>query len=454
MRTVRIRYTHCPYLQILLFFIPSLIRAQGMEHTYIFTGSSSDYNYSVSGSYSDRIHIWQTPSLPGGHSSIKTKLHVFLFNKDLQLQQDHPIEFDNTPIDYIYPLRFQKYDHGYLVSITYRFWEKDSEIVRNMVLPIDDQGNIDQSPQSGLPQTSSVNESTPGYSVISQGQTLFAAVIQNDTAIQQLHIRRSSDAGIDHIQYAFPNLALIYPRLASGRDKKWWVLTMAGKYPLDPRSKLSFDRLILARPDTGLSNPYELPRILPFKSIDHLEFVPEYTGNIDTNLILITTGRKRRERPLKADYVETSNSLVDPNINMARFPIVAKFRYIYPDNNMAARWTEMTALRFTILTPGGETMMDSIMLTNLNGAHARLGELLVIQHETSYTILLGQRLPNNVSGIHACTIDNQGHISEKDLNLPLRYQYQVGSSTQIGQNTLLMPFTYKTKTGFLLLKGI
>jgi hypothetical protein len=425
-------------------------------------GSRSEFECSVVGAFDDKVHLVQINRVRPQQLSARANLQILILSENMRLVATNDVKLDTLPVNFVFPPDFEVHEHGYFMHVRYRVLKKDTLLIRNKLLAVNANGDIIAgNPRDVKNYIPPIHAASMGYSIISKGSTIFAAIVQQDSTGRQLSVRKThiNEPTIDQMEYGISNVRLSWPRIAVGEDSTFWIAGLVEqpkKYATDGGEK---DMILLARMDTNLGEVTH-PRVTAFPapySNRRENFIPQYVLSADSNLLIVSIGHLPIQNPGPyGGRYSMSPSFYDlplmDNYYAARRPEF--FRRVDYNAPILQSRNLLRTLRVSVAGPDCSIVSDTVIQGAANGATLELGNSFYSAADNGLILLCGQQFSATRAGIRYFFIDRQGAVEEKDLRVDSHYIFNLPKATRISHSSIVVPFFRKGRQGFLKLDGM
>ncbi len=394
------------------------------------------------GAVGNTIHAWSI-----AQKSEKTfkkinllTIHIFSAGMDLLDEKKIPLgEWDVTNID------FQMENSFYYLNIIYT-----PGINKKLIYKIDAAGNLTDVTNvpgilikphysSGSPSTAlnsnnffvgqisdSVADSTVFNASLPQGENFDNKQSYEKLVVRKISIGTRLVAG--EKVYASGNFN--FSRLVvTATDSTVYACAFAQSKNIIYKNPYKGSYLFLARLDTNLAEPaYGTILLQNEKWPADLLLIPNAVFSLNNRLIVIST-------------VLYSKLNVAHNLNGNTYILSNVFSQYVPGS-----------IVITQTDKNNHLLADTIIKIKKGGEQLDWGNRFILPASNQVHLFCSHRFSDSKTGIKLFTIDRYGKITEKELVVDINYSYALAQAVSLEPGVLLIPYTYKRKTGLVKLE--
>ncbi|MEO5684988.1 MAG: hypothetical protein ABIQ88_20255 [Chitinophagaceae bacterium] len=425
--------------RLLLFLFCAGIQFSLLAQRAKYTDIDVGFNPKIAGNIHNRIHVWSASAehpFPG-KGDITLTLHIY----SLELQPETEKKIPLGKIKY-WGMDFQFTDSCYYANLVYF-----SDTRKNLLLKIDAAGNItdvSSTPRLWI-RARPFEERNRNYTVLRKKSSLFAVKVQQSNTRDSFETTTTVPQPGEHIiinkidtletieqSYSSANTNFHNPLLAV-TDTSIIVAAIADR-ELTKKNNSNSTRLssllFLVRLDSNLAETGGPPNLLKLSAGNKDEvYIPFRIFLLGDNVLL--TSRGLYNRGLVNYYSERSTGLNN-----------RPQRVIY--NSFFTN-----SMKFLLLDRKNNVLKDTLIENKFSNGSTQWDKFFTDETANQLDFFCSRKYKASKSGITRFSINREGVITEAEMIVDVRFDYNTGEAKLVNPGILLIPFTYKRKRGLL-----
>jgi hypothetical protein len=425
----------------ILFFLPlHPVCAQNAKYS---RAIMSEEMYIV-GAVGNTIHAWSTSKISRKIFKEFTLLTLYIYSPGMDLIEEKKISLGESEVTKI---DFQMENSFYYLNIIYI---SRSRVNKKLMYKIDAAGNLtDVTDIPGLFTKPHYSSGSPSAAVNSS--TIFAGKISasvadssivnaslppgenfdNKQSYEKLAVRKIS---IDKRQVAgekvYASGYLNFSRLMiTATDSTVYACAFAQSKTGINKNPYKGSYLFLARLDTSLVEPpYGTILLQNEKWPDNVLFIPNAIFSLNNRLLILSTGLYS-----KTNFAYNLDGRTD--VTSGAPQVITSY---VPGSIMITQMDENNRL-----------LADTIIKIKEGREQLEWGNRFILPASNEVQLFCTHQYTSSIAGISLFTIGQNGKINERDLIVDENYSYILRLAVSLEPGVLLVPYTYKRKTGLM-----
>lgn len=397
----------------------------------------------IVGTVGNTIHAWSISKKPGKVFKERTLLTLHIFSPDMHLIDEKRIAFEDSAITNI---DFQMENSFYYINIIYTsafIYTARRGDNKRLMYKIDAAGNlIDVTNIPGLFTKPHYSPVSPSAAINSTN--IFEVKISNSVAYNSivdaiLPPGENFDNLPSYEKLAVQKTSIVKRQLVGKKMYASGYLHFS--YLMAKATDSTVYVCAFAQSKTGIDkNPYKGPYL--------------FLGRLDTNLVEPPGGTmliKNEKWPANVLFIPNeifslNNGLLVFSTSVSR---KASFVNNFDGDKEVFTMLEPLAIMITQTDQNNHLLADTIIKIKEGYEQLEWANRFILPASNEVYLFCSYQYRASKAGITLFTIGQNGKINEKDLIVNENYSYGLRGAVSLGPGVILVPYTYKRKTGLM-----